>query len=238
MNIGLLQCDRVDEKYAPEHGQYPDMFATLLKQVDPTITFTIYDALHDDLPANADACDAYLITGSRHGVNDDLPWIAKLEHFIRTLHARQKKIIGICFGHQLIAKALGGRVSKSPSGWGVGMSHNTITQKKSWMVPTRDAFNVLISHQDQVVALPPEAEVLASNETCPVFMMQIGRSFTVQGHPEFSKGYSAALIKGREDILGDLCYKRGMTSLQLPADDALIAQWIINFLNHDTFILS
>ncbi len=231
MNIGILQCDRVSERFAPEHGQYPDMFATLLKQVDPTLTFTIYDAEHDVLPPHVDACDAYLITGSRHGVNDGSPWIAKLEELVRTLHAKRKKMIGICFGHQLIAKALGGRVSKSESGWGVGMSQNKVTQQKSWMTPTREKFNLLISHQDQVVALPQDAEILASNPTCPAYMMQIGNSFTVQGHPEFSKAYSAALIEGREDRLDAECYAQGLRSLQLHTDDTLVAQWIINFLH-------
>ena len=91
MNIGILQCDRVLEKFSIQHGQYPDMFMTLLKQVDPALTFTVYDLEQAHLPPHVDACDAYLITGSRHGVNDPLPWIAQLEDFIRQLHAKQKK---------------------------------------------------------------------------------------------------------------------------------------------------
>ncbi len=230
MNIGLLQCGQVQEKLVPQHGQYPDMFITLLKRSDPTLTFTLYDAEHADLPSHVGACDAYLITGSRHGVNDNLPWIPKLEEFVRHLYATQKKVIGICFGHQLIAKALGGTVIKSPGGWGVGMSTNKVTQQKPWMNPTRNTFNLLISHQDQVVERPPCAEVLASNETCPIYMMQIGNSLTVQGHPEFSKAYAQALIEYRKDSLDSVRYQQGLQSLQLNKDDALIAQWIINFL--------
>ena len=90
MNIGILQCGQVQEHLVPEHGQYPEMFVKLLKQADPSLTFSVYDAKFADLPSDIDRCDAYLITGSRHGVNDDLPWIPRLEHFIRDAHAAQK----------------------------------------------------------------------------------------------------------------------------------------------------
>jgi GMP synthase-like glutamine amidotransferase len=230
MNIGILQCGHVRDELVAQHGRYPEMFSSLLTQADPTLTFTLYDAKHDHLPSHVNACDAYLITGSRHSVNEGLPWISKLEDFILDLHAAQKKIIGICFGHQLIAKTLGGKVIKSPGGWGVGMSKNKITQQKSWMNPPLDKFNLLMSHQEQVVELPPGAEVLASNEACPFYMIQIGNNLTVQGHPEFSKDYSRALIEYRKDILDMARYEQGLQSLQLEKDDALVARWIVNFL--------
>lgn len=231
MNIGILQCDRVKKIFAPDHGQYPNMFVAMLKPLDPSLTFTTYDVELLNLPAELDTCDAYLITGSRHGVNDDLSWLAPFEDFIRRLHAQQKKIIGICFGHQLIAKALGGKVIKSPKGWGIGMSINTVIQQKPWMNPARDQFNLLISHQDQVVELPPQAEILASNEFCPFYMVQIGNNIlTMQGHPEFSKEYSRSLIEWRKEILDIDRYEKGLESLQLNKDNLLIAQWIIQFL--------
>ena len=230
MNIGILQCNRLREEFARQHGQYPDMFANLLQQIDPTLTFDTYDVEQANFPSHVDTCDAYLITGSSHGVNDDLPWITQLEDFIRSLHMAQKKIIGICFGHQLVAKALGGSVIKSPSGWGIGISKNTITQQKSWMKPPRDTFNLIISHQDQVVKLPPGTEILASNDFCPFYMIQIGNILTIQGHPEFSKTYSQALIESRKNILDKECYEQGLQSLQLDKDDVLIAEWITHFL--------
>ncbi|WBV66493.1 type 1 glutamine amidotransferase [Legionella pneumophila] len=118
MNLGILLCDKVSEVFVADHGQYPEMFANLLRPADSTLELTVFDAEHGELPTDIHAVDAYLISGSRHGVNDDYPWIRKLEEFVRTLHASQKKLIGICFGHQLIAKALGGKVIKSPKGWG------------------------------------------------------------------------------------------------------------------------
>ncbi|MBL7480457.1 glutamine amidotransferase-related protein [Legionella bononiensis] len=231
MKIGILKCDRVSDVFVERHGQYPEMFANLLRPVDPNIEFIVFDAENEVLPSDIHAVDAYLITGSRHGVNDGYPWIAQLEEFIRTVHAAQKKVIGICFGHQLIAKALGGKVIKSPKGWGVGMSQNQIVQQKDWMNPFKNEFNILVSHQDQVVALPQGAQVLAGSDFCPNYLMQIGTHFfSIQGHPEFTKDYSRDLMISREDAVDQHQFAQGIKSLELHEDDALIAQWIINFI--------
>ena len=231
MDIGILECGHVRKQFVEEHGQYPQMFSDLLKTVAPSLTFATYDVEHDQWPTHMDECQAYLITGSPHGVNDGFPWIAKLETFIRALHAKQKKLIGICFGHQLIAKALGGRVIRAPNGWGVGMSQNHIIVQKPWMTPNIQQFNLLNSHQDQVVELPDHAEVLASNDFCPIYMCQMGECLTIQGHPEFSKAYSKALIEMRRDQLDRERYEAGLHSLQLDKNEQIIAQWIIHFLN-------
>ncbi|HAT1660437.1 glutamine amidotransferase-related protein [Legionella pneumophila] len=230
MNLGILLCDKVSEVFVEDHGQYPEMFANLLHPADATLEFTVFDAEHGELPTDIHAVDAYLISGSRHGVNDNYPWIRKLEEFVRTLHASQKKLIGICFGHQLIAKALGGKVIKSPKGWGVGMSQNQIYQFKEWMSPSLNCFNLLVSHQDQVIELPTGAEILAGSDFCPNYMMQIGSFFSVQGHPEFTKSYSRDLMVSREDSVNEIEFAKGMKSLELHEDDTIIAQWIINFL--------
>ncbi|HHL3493210.1 TPA: GMP synthase [Legionella pneumophila] len=230
MNLGILLCDKVSEVFVEDHGQYPEMFANLLRPADATLELTVFDAEHGELPTDVHAVDAYLISGSRYGVNDDYPWIRKLEEFVRTLHASQKKLIGICFGHQLIAKALGGKVIKSPKGWGVGMSQNQIYQFKEWMKPSLNCFNLLVSHQDQVIELPTGAEILAGSDFCPNYMMQIGSFFSVQGHPEFTKSYSRDLMVSREDSVNEIEFAKGMKSLELHEDDTIIAQWIINFL--------
>ncbi len=232
MNIGILQCDQVESELIAVHGTYLEMYIKLLQQAGPNLTFTVYDVRHGELPSHLDAADAYIITGSRHGVNDGLSWIAALEELVRSLHARRKKVIGICFGHQLIAKALGGQVIKSPKGWGVGMSLNKITQHKPWMLPSLGDLNLIVSHQDQVVVLPPEAEVLAMSDFCPFYMLQIRDNlFTVQGHPEFSKSYSQALIELRKNKLGKEVAEQGLKSLQQHGDDAVFARWFVNFLN-------
>jgi GMP synthase-like glutamine amidotransferase len=230
MNLGILQCDTVRDEFA-RHGQYPERFAALLSPLYPSMTFTVFNAEHGELPTRIDEVDAYLITGSRFGVNDGFPWITALEEFVLRLHQAQKKMIGICFGHQLIAKILGGKVSKWPGGWSVGMLQNIISRHKTWMNPTQKEFNLLVSHQEQVIELPKKAEIIASSKFCPHYMTQIGTHIlTVQGHPEFTKAYSLDLMLLRQSILGEELFKQGIHSLGLPEDNALIAQWIINFL--------
>ncbi len=231
MNLGILNCDRVGEVFAVHYGQYPDMFARLFQSIAPKMTFTVFNAMEGELPKDVHAADAYLITGSKYGVNDGFPWIAALEEFVRVLHTTSKKVIGICFGHQLIAKALGGKVIKSPKGWGVGVLQNQIVQAKEWMHPAKSYFNLLASHQDQVVILPPGAQLLASSAFCPNNMMQIGRTMlSLQGHPEFTKAYAKDVMQSRKNILEKEVLAQGLNSLELEHEHTLIAQWLLHFL--------
>ncbi len=232
LNIGILKCHRVPEHFASTHGDYPEMIAKMLLLEDSSLSFTIYNAEQGELPASVHECDAYMITGSRHGVNDEFVWITKLEEFIRQLHVAKKKLIGICFGHQLIAKALGGQVERSSNGWGVGISKNKIEQLRPWMVPSCQTFNLIMSHQDQVTRLPANAVILASNDRCPFYMLQIDNNLTIQGHPELSKEYMYDLIESRKERLNTEEYEAGLQSLKLNMNDQIIASWIINFLQH------
>lgn len=231
MHIGLLQCDLISSVYADVYGQYSDMFHRLFHGIEPTIQWTIYDVINNYLPPHLDACDAYLITGSQYGVNDDYAWIRGLEEFICHLKKSTKKLVGVCFGHQLIAKALGGKVISYPQNWGIGMSINELQRQKEWMKPTIEQFNLLVSHQDQVVILPPNTEVLAGSAFCPYYMLQVADQFlTIQGHPEFTKDYCEALILKRKAIFEEDKVKEAIKSLELNSDSRLIAQWIVNFL--------
>ncbi len=175
--------------------------------------------------------NAYLISGSRHGVNDNLPWIASLEAVIRELWRAKQKIIGICFGHQLVAKALGGKVITSPKGWGIGRSVNQVLQRKQWMQPSKSLLNLLISHQDQVVELPEQAQVLAQNSHCSYYMLQIENTIlTIQGHPEYSKDYLQALIKKRREKYTSEVYTEAIRSLEKEVDNALTAKCLLFLL--------
>jgi GMP synthase-like glutamine amidotransferase len=232
MNIGIIQCDQVEADLLPEYGTYPQMFARWLQPIAPEFTYSVYDVRRGEFPNHIDASDAYLITGSRHGVYNSFAWIRSLEGLIREMHESGKKIIGICFGHQLIAKALGGKVIKSPKGWGIGMSVNQIIQQKPWMAPSLELLKLRVSHQDQVVELPPEAEVLAESDFCPFYVLQIRDNLlTVQGHPEFSRAYAQALIETRKNKYGEELAQKALKSLQQNCDDTIFAQWVVNFLH-------
>jgi GMP synthase-like glutamine amidotransferase len=100
------------------------------------------------------------------------------------------------------------------------------------MTPTQNQFNLLMSHQDQVIELPNQAEILASNDLCPFYMIQKDNNLTIQGHPEFNKTFAQTVLEeDRKAILDPVLYKKALESLSIQQDDQLVAQWIINFLN-------
>ncbi|SFH26803.1 type 1 glutamine amidotransferase [Modicisalibacter xianhensis] len=232
MRIGLLQCDDVAEELQPRHGNYPDMFERLMTSADPTLSFRTWRCHDGDIPSDTMAVDAWLITGSKFGVNDGSDWIDRLCSFVRELWRTGRPLVGVCFGHQLIAKALGGEVVKNERGWGVGMSFNRVTERAAWMEPWQEGLDLVVSHQDQVRQLPEGAKILAVSDFCPIYLMQVGETFLgVQGHPEFTKAYSADLMEFKRDILPGNRLREGMTSLSAPVDDQVVVRWMLNFLD-------
>jgi GMP synthase-like glutamine amidotransferase len=233
MLIGLLQCDDVAPELIGRHGNYPEMFERLFQRVDPSVRFRVWRCLDGEIPDTPDAVDAWLTTGAKFGVNDGYPWVDALAAFIGQLWRHDKPLVGICFGHQLIAKALGGEVVKSPKGWGVGLSFNRVSERAEWMTPWQEGLNLVVSHQDQVVTLPEGARVLADSPFCPAYLMQVGDHFLgVQGHPEFAKPYSADLMALRRATIGEDRVREGLASLSAVVDDELMARWILNFFHH------
>ena len=234
MKLGLLQCDDISGDLQKQQGNYPEMFETLLRQRLPDMEYHVYRVLDGVLPERPEECDVYLITGSKFGVNDGWPWIAELEAFVVQLWEAAVPLVGICFGHQVMAKALGGEVHKSPKGWGVGLSFNDVIVNKPWMQPTRDSLDLIVSHQDQVVRLPPQAEILGRSDFCPYYLLQYGEHFmSVQGHPEFCKAFSHELMDSRSDALPPARYRAGKASLSGEVDGGLMLDWIVLFLQQD-----
>jgi len=140
-------------------------------------------------------------------------------------------MVGICFGHQLIAQALGGKVVKSENGWGVGIYSNKIIAGRDYIPSEQREFDLVASHQDQVVRLPEGGETIAGSDFCPIYMMSIGSHvFSVQGHPEFGKGYARAAMNIKMDILGKSVLNAGLSSLSRTTDASELANWIVNFL--------
>jgi GMP synthase (glutamine-hydrolysing) len=232
MKIGILKTDAVRDEWVERFGEYPDMFVRLLGSRDPTLSFQVYDVRCCDYPASLDENDAYIITGSKHGVYEDLPWIHRLLDYVRELHAARHKLIGICFGHQVVAQALGGRVAKADVGWGVGIHHHHFLCRPAWFDDGDLDFPVLVSHQDQVLVPAPGSERLASSEFCPFAVCQIGSHIlTLQGHPEFEPGYSREIMQFRRETIGETTYHEGMESLQEAPATERMAAWLLRFLH-------
>lgn len=230
MRIGILQTDSVNAEFQAEFGDYPLMFRGLLG-LNESVTFADYDVARGRYPASPEECDAFLITGSRRSVYDDEAWIIRLKDYVVELHESRTKLVGICFGHQMIAEALGGKTEPAAVGWHVGINPNRVVKQEAFMTPAAATFRLIFSHKDQVTRLPPGAELLATSPLCPNAMFRIDKHLlAIQGHPEFCKGYSRTLMEMRQEILGEETFSRGMASLAQPTEEGMVAHWILNFI--------
>ncbi len=230
MRIGILKTDSVRQELVEEFGEYPDMFVALLAAADPDLEFVVYDAELGELPQDIDEVDGYLITGSKSSVYEEKEWIHALADFVKRLHAAKKKFVGICFGHQMVAHALGGKTEKSDKGWGVGVHGASFSSQPDWHDGADNDFKLLVSHQDQVVELAPGSEVLAGSDFCEHAVTQLGQHIlTFQGHPEFVHRYSETLLNIRREMIGEDNYRTGVESLSQDVDRERVAQWIVNF---------
>lgn len=232
MKIGLLETGAPPGDLAETYGSYSAMFEALL---GPEHSYRVYDVQKGELPADPAENDAYVITGSASGVYDPLPWIEPLKAFLRQARGEQP-LVGVCFGHQIMAEAFGGKVEKSDKGWGVGLQAYEVSAREPWM---DEASQVAVpgSHQDQVVALPPGARVLAGSAFTPygVLAYEDAKAISMQFHPEFSPAYAKALIEARRGTrFTDEQADAAIASLGAENDRARMAAWISQFLKQET----
>jgi GMP synthase (glutamine-hydrolysing) len=192
MKIGILQTGRSPEEMAAKHGDYDDLFKRLLD--GRGFEFDSYKALDGELPSSVNDADGWLITGSKFGTYEGHDWIAPLEAFLREAFAAGVPIVGVCFGHQILAQALGGKVEKFSGGWAVGPTDYVGTDGRE--------DRIMAWHQDQVTVRPQSATVIGSNEFCENAMLAYGdKALTVQPHPEFTSEFLADLVQARRDVL-------------------------------------
>ena len=235
MKIAILQCDDVLEKLQPRFGNYPQMIAELLGavNVDASVVSQVFDVRKGYYPENIDAWDLFITTGSKASVYDRDDWIDVLIDFVRHLNKAGKKMLGICFGHQILALANGGVVEKSTKGWGIGIASNRLVYRPEWMSGATAEINLIVSHQDQISQLPGGTRVIAESDFCRYFMVQWGEhSLSVQGHPEWCAGYSRALINDRRQLIPHARIEQGLGSLEKKADNMLFGRWILEFARH------
>lgn len=233
MKIGLLLCDVVDPEESERTGGYPKMFCDLLRLADPEASVAEYDVTNGIYPADIDECDSYIVTGSRHGVYDGLPWLDILAEYVRKLYKQRKPTVGICFGHQMIAQALGGSAGKSDKGWGLGIHEAKVSNTLDWTEGANEGRTVsfLVCHQDQVHKLPPRASRFLASDFCPNAGFTVDECvFCLQGHPEFDRDYMRYLIGTRGKDLAPEEVERLLASLDLQTDAPLASCWIRDFV--------
>lgn len=234
MNLTIIETGLVPAPIRDQFPDYPEMFRQMFARIDAGISCNTVSVINGEALPDPATLGAVLYTGSPAGVYDDVPWIAPLMDFIRSAAAAQTPQVGICFGHQAMGEALGGKVIKSEKGWGVGRHTYDLVQCPDWAGgECPPSLSVAVSHQDQVVALPPGASVLARSEFTPYagLAWQGFPAISFQCHPEFEPEYSAALYRARRGAsLSEAEADGAVASLAGEDDRRLLAGWIAGFL--------
>lgn len=229
--IGLLACDSIWEPLRGQHGDYAEMYGALLQAAGARFELQIYPVHAGKLPAAVSDCDGWLISGSRAGVHDPLPWIAPLQQFVRDAYAVGTPLVGVCFGHQLLAQALGGQVERAAGGWGLGNLEISVLATPSGGLPPPAPFRLFMAHQDQVVALPPDAHLLATAAHCPHAMFAISdRVLGIQPHPEFTASFMVSMTEEVSFLVPEPLRQRALESYRLPVDGRVVGNWMADFL--------
>jgi GMP synthase-like glutamine amidotransferase len=228
MKIGILQTGNAPDQTQDKHGDYDEMFERLLAGRE--FEFSTYEVMNNQFPASVLEQQAWLITGSRFGAYEDHAWIPPLEDFLRSAYAAGTPIIGVCFGHQILAQALGGTVQKFDGGWSVGpVEYNMVDAQAGTRKSTLMAW-----HQDQVTKLPEDAEVIGSTEFCQYAMLAYNdRALTIQPHPEFSNEFGRDLLAARGAILPSHIVEQAKQNMQNDLQAASIADQFEAFLKRD-----
>jgi GMP synthase-like glutamine amidotransferase len=234
MKIGILQTGKTPPELVDEYGTYAEMFMRLIQTEKDDFVFQIFEACDNEFPESCYDCDGWFVTGSKHGAYEEIPWIIYLSKFIVEIYNSKLPILGICFGHQIIAQALGGTVAKSKKGWGVGFDRYKLGNKTKYMSNLDERVMLNVMHQDQVVELPKKATLYASSEFCNNAGYYIDNHvLTIQAHPEFLVEFNKALLIIRSPSIIPSEYSApGLEDLDInydKVDSNIFSQTIRNF---------
>ena len=237
MKVGILAAGVTPEELQAQYGTYADMFVQLFNTAEYDFEYDIYDVRDDIFPEGPEVCDSWIITGSKSGVYENQPWMQRLKDMIHAIHAQQKPMLGICFGHQIIAEAFGGKVIKYNGEWGLGLQTYELVSDSPYIpeAASGKAFTINAVHQDQVVEKPASADVLCSSDFCKYAGLVYGdRIMTFQGHPEFTMEFEDALLTFRDgDGIPHEYAQQGLQSLAAEGarlDSLEVSHWMANVL--------
>lgn len=229
--IAILLTNDDDSAFAQAYPNDGEKFAARLRALRPDWVYEVLSVKDGVFPPCAPAYDGYLITGSPASVNADLPWVAPLLEVIRELDRFQVPTVGLCFGHQAIAKALGGVVGHNPGGWCLGVAGTDVMHAERWMQPEKSHLHLFAAHNEQVLTPPPGAQVWSHSDFCPVGSFAIGQHFfTSQYHPEISRQFMTDLLMFLDGKLDAALIAKARSHINDALDDELMFRWIVQFL--------
>lgn len=236
MHLGVLQTGRIPEAMNDRYNEYPEQFAQIYQAAAPDIRVSGFAVLDGQFPDSPTACDAWLVTGSKYGVYDEEPWIETLKDFLRAARAAKVPMIGICFGHQVMAEAFGGRAEKYHDGWGCGVHDYQMVETPGWLGETREGFSMHAMHQDQVTELAKDATVLATSEFCRNAMLTYGDpeapdAISIQPHPEFGVEFAREIVEVRAgELIPPEKSVPALESFGRPVDGDAFVNWSLTYL--------
>lgn len=232
-HINILLCDTFPGRLPAFIPNYESLFMDLFASIGIEATYRIYQTWQGELPADINGGEIYLVPGSLDSAYDDKPWIVALVNWIERAYCRGAKLMGVCFGHQVIARALGGEVRKYDGGFGAGVRESRVIDDEMKRFFPDGTMRLLYSHHDQVISLPREAVLCATSDFCKNESFRIGRQvITFQGHPEFTVAYSRHLLTNCSDDLDEAVRLNALRSLdEMEPMGPAAARFALNLLN-------
>lgn len=230
MRICILETDILRPQLIDQYQGYGRMFKQLFEKQSIPAQFDVFNVVEGCYPDDEQLYDAYLVTGSKADSFGSDPWIQTLREYLLSRYDNGDRLIGICFGHQLLALLLGGKTERAAQGWGIGVNRYQLLEQPEWMSPSLDSLDMLVFHQDQVTQLPDNATLLASSAFCPNAAYSIGdQVLCFQAHPEFVDDYELGLLNLRREFLGEALYQQAVDSLRHAHQGVVVAEWMLRF---------
>lgn len=235
MKITIVQTGAVPDFLQPRFDDYPAMFRRMFATAGGQFDYGDVDVLAGEALPDPSGLEGIVITGSPAGVYEDHAWLSPLRAFIRSAYAARTPMLGICFGHQIMADALGGQVRKSEKGWGLGRHDYSLRHRPAFLADMPQNLAIACSHQDQVIVPPADADIVLASDFAPNagLFYRSGRAVSFQPHPEFEDDYALALVEMRRDKAPEAVISRAVSSFAKASDSMMLRRAIVGFFNGD-----